>query len=81
MSKVTIELTNDDKIVVTYYSNDVVYPICDIDNNKFHISETTNINVLTLISNLIHQCGTSLRYQLIKQGFVNKPLNKSTDSK
>lgn len=43
MSKITIELTNDDKIVVTYYSNDVIYPICDIDNNNFHISETTNI--------------------------------------
>ena len=81
MSKITIELTNDDKIAVTYYSNDVVYPICDIDNNKFHISETTNINVLTLISNLIHQCGTSLRYQLNKQGIVNNALNKLTDSK
>ena len=81
MSKIIIELTNDDKIVVTYDSNNVVYPICDIDNNNFHISETTNINVLTLISNLIHQCGTSLRYQLNKQGIVNNALNKPTDGK
>ena len=81
MSKITIELTNDDKIVVTYDNNDVVYPICDIDDNKFNISETTNINVIALTTNVVYQCGASLMYQLNKQGIVNKALNKPTDGK
>ena len=81
MPKITIELTEDNKTVVNYDNGNVIYPICDIDRDNFHISETTNINVLTLISNLIHQCGTSLRYQLNKQGIVNKALNKPSDKK
>lgn len=81
MPKVIIELTKDNKTVVTYDNDSIVYPICDIDENNFHISEVTDNTILTLISNLIYQCGKSLEYQLIKQGFVNKPLNKPTNKK
>lgn len=81
MPKITIELTEDSKVTITYDHNNIVYPICDIDNNNFHISEVTNISVLTLTANVIYKCGTSLKYQLIEQGFVNKTLNKSTDGK
>ena len=81
MAKITIEITKDNKTVVTYDNGSIVYPICDIDENNFHISEVTDNAILTLIANLVHQCGTSLKYQLIKQGFVNKPLNKPTDKK
>ena len=81
MPKVIIELTEDNKTVVTYDNDSIIYPICDIDENNFHISEVTDNTILTLISNLIHQCGTSLKYQLIKQEFVNKPSNKPTEKK
>ena len=81
MPKVIIELTEDNKTVVTYDNDSIVYPICDIDENNFHISEVTDSIILTLIANFIHQCGTSLKYQLIKQGFVNKPLNNPADKK
>ena len=81
MSKITIELTKDNKTIVTYDNGSIVYPICDIDENNFHISEVTDNVILKLISQVINQCGTSLNYQLIKQGFVNKPLNKPTDCK
>ena len=81
MPKVIIELTKDNKTIVTYDNDSIVYPICDIDENNFHISEVTDNVILKLISQVINQCGTSLNYQLIKQGFVNKPLNKPADSK
>ena len=81
MSKITIELTKYNKTIVTYDNGSIVYPICDVDENNFHISDVTDVTILKLISQVINQCGTSLNYQLIKQGFVNKPLNKPTDSK
>ena len=81
MPKVIIELTKDNKTVVTYDNDSIVYPICDIDENNFHISEVTDNVILTLISDVIYKCGKSLKYQLIKQGFINKPLNKPTDKK
>ena len=81
MAKITIELTKDNKTIVTYDNGSIVYPICNIDKSNFHISGVTDNTILTLIANLVHQCGTSLKYQLIKQGFVNKPLNKFTDGK
>lgn len=81
MSKITIEITNDNKTAVTFDNGSIVYPICDIDENNFHISETTDNVILALISDVIYKCGTSIRHQLIKQGFVNKTLNKSTDGK
>ena len=81
MSKVTIKLTEDNIIIVTYDNGNLIYPICEVTENNFQISEITDISVLTLISNLLHQVGTSLRYQLIKQGIVNKPLNKPADRK
>ena len=81
MSKVTIKLTEDNIIIVTYDNGNLIYPICEVTENNFQISEITDISVLTLISNLLHQVGTALRHQLIKQGFVNKPLNKPTDRK
>ena len=81
MAKITIELTKDNKTVVTYDNGNVIYPICDIDRDNFHISEGTNVLILSLVADVIHNCGMSLNYQLIKQGFVNKPLNKPTDKK
>ena len=81
MPKVIIELTEDNKTVVTYDNDSIVYPICDIDENNFHISEITDNVILTLISDVIYQCGKSLTYQLIKQNFVNKPLNKPANGK
>ena len=81
MPKITIELTEDNKTVVTYDNGNVIYPICDIDRDNFHISEETNVLILSLVADVIHNCGMSLNYQLIKQGVVNKPLNKSTDGK
>lgn len=81
MPKITIELTEDTKTVVTYDNSNVIYPICDIDRDNFHISEETNVLILSLVADVIHNCGMSLNYQLIKQGFVNKPLNKPTDGK
>ena len=81
MPKITIELTEDNKTVVNYDNSNVIYPICDIDRDNFHISEETNVLILSLVADVIHNCGMSLNYQLIKQGFVNKPLNKPTDGK
>ena len=81
MSKVTIKLTEDNIIIVTYDNGNLIYPICEVTEDNFQISEITDISILTLISNLLHQVGTVLRNQLIKQGFVNKPLNKPTDRK
>lgn len=81
MPKVIIELTKDNKTVVTYDNDSIVYPICDVDENNFHISEVTDNAILTLIANLFHQCGTSLKHQLIKQGFVNSALNKPAEKK
>ena len=81
MPKITIELTEDNKTVVTYDNGNVIYPICDIDRDNFHINEETNVLILSLVADVIHNCGMSLNYQLIKQGFVNKPLNKPTDGK
>lgn len=81
MPKITIELTEDTKTVVTYDNGNIIYPICDIDRDNFHISEETNVLILSLVADIIHNCGMSLNYQLIKQGFVNKPLNKTTDGK
>ena len=70
MAKITIEITNDNKTIVTYDNGSIVYPICDIDENNFHISEVTDVTTLKLISQCINHCGKSLAYQLIKQGFV-----------
>ena len=81
MSKITIELTEDNKTVVTYDNGNIIYPICDVDENNFHISEETDVLILSLVADVIHQCEASLNYQLIKQGFVNKPLNKPADRK
>ena len=81
MSKVIIESTNDNKVIVTFDNGHMIYPICEVTEGNFKISEVTDINILTLISNLIHQVGTSLRFKLNKQGFVNKPLNKPTGGK
>lgn len=81
MPKITIELTKDNKTIVNYDNGNVIYPICDIDRDNFHISEETNVLILSLVADVIHNCGMSLNYQLIKQGVVNKPLNKSTDGK
>lgn len=81
MPKITIKLTEDNKAVVNYDNGNVIYPICDIDRDNFHISEETNVLILSLVADVIHNCGMSLNYQLIKQGFVNKTLNKPTDGK
>jgi hypothetical protein len=71
MAKITIELTEDNKTVVTYDNGSIVYPICDIDKSNFHISEETNVLILSLVADVIHNCGMSINNQLIKQGFVN----------
>ena len=81
MPKITIELTEDNKTVVTYDNGNIIYPICDIDRDNFHISEETNVLILSLVADVIHNCGMSLNYQLIKQGFVNKTLNNPADGK
>lgn len=81
MSKVIIKLTDDNTTIVTYDNGSIIYPICEVTETDFNISEVTDTNILILISNLIHQTGNALRHQLIKQGFVNKPLNKPTDRK
>ena len=81
MPKVIIELTEDNKTVVTYDNDSIVYPICDINRDNFHISEETNVLIISLVADVIHNCGMSINNQLIKQGFVNKPLNKPADGK
>ena len=80
MAKIIINLT-DNQTIITYDNDKLIYPICEISKNEFSISEITDTNIIILIANLIHQTGNALRYQLIKQGFVNKPLNKPTDKK
>ena len=81
MSKVIIENTDDNKVIVTFDNGHMIYPICEVTETDFNISEVTDSTILILISNLIHQTGNALRYQLIKQGIVNKPLNKPADRK
>ena len=81
MPKITIELTEDNKTVVNYDNGNIIYPICDIYRDNFHISEETNVLILSLVADVIHNCGMSLNYQLIKQGFVNKTLNNPADGK
>ena len=81
MAKITIELKDDGKSIVTYDNDGMIIPICDIDENNFHISEITDVTCLELISDAIYQCALTLKYQLVKQGFINKPLNKPSDSK
>lgn len=81
MTKIIIELDKNNKTIVTYDNGSIVYPICDIDENNFHISKETDVIILKLISQVINQCGNSLAYQLNKQGFINKPLNKPANSK
>ena len=81
MSKIIIELDENNKIIVTYNNDKLEYPICDVSDDNFHINETTDILTLSLVAEVIYQLARSLTYQLIKQNFVNKPLNKSTDGK
>lgn len=81
MPKIIIELTKDNKTIVTYDNGSIIYPICDVDENNFHISEVTDNIMLTLIADIINQCGKALSYQLIEQGFVNKPSNKPSEKK
>ena len=81
MSKVTIEITDDNKTIVTFDNGHMIYPICEVTETDFNISEVTDISILTLICTLLYKTGISLRYQLSKQGFVYKTLNKPSDSK
>ena len=81
MSKITIELKDNGKTIVTYDNDSIIIPICDIDENNYHISEVTDIITLELISELIYKCGLTLKHQLNKQEFINKTLNKPTDRK
>lgn len=81
MSKITIELKDNGNTIVTYDNDSMIIPICDIDENGYNISEITDIMCLKLISETIYQCGLTLKYQLVAQGFENKPLNNLTDRK
>lgn len=81
MAKIIIELDKNNKTIVTYNNDKLDYPICDVSDDNFHISETTNVLILTLVAEVIYQLARSLNYQLIKQNFVNKPLNKPADKK
>ena len=81
MSKITIEIKDNSKTIVTYDNDSIIIPICDCDENNYHISEVTDITCLELISDAIYQCALTLKYQLVKQGFINKPLNKPADRK
>lgn len=81
MSKVTIEITDDNKTVVTFDNGQIIYPICEVTETDFNISEVTDISILTLICTLLCKTGISLRYQLSKQGFVYKTLNKPADGR
>lgn len=62
MTKIIIELDKDNKTVVTYNNDKLDYPICDIDNNNFHISETTDVIILSLVTEVIYQLAKSLAY-------------------
>ena len=81
MAKIIIELDKNNKAVVTYNNDKLEYPICDVSDDNFHISETTDVLILTLVTEVIYQLAKSLTYQLIKQKFVNKPLNKPANKK
>ena len=81
MAKIIIELDENNKTIVTYNNDKLEYPICDVSDDNFHISETTDIIILSLVAEVIYQLARSLNYQLIKQNFVNKPLNKLADKK
>ena len=81
MAKITIELTKDNKTIVTYDNGSIIYPICEVTETDFNISKVTDVTILTLICTLLCKTGSSLRFQLSKQGFVNKPLNKLADGK
>ena len=81
MSKVTIEITDDNKTVVTFDNGHMIYPICEVTETNFNISEVTDVSILTLICTLLCKTGTSLRYQLSKQGFIYKTLNKPDNGK
>ncbi len=81
MTKIIIELDKNNKTIVTYNNDKLEYPICDVSDDNFHISETTDVLILTLVSEVIYQLAKSLNYQLIKQNFVNKTLNKPSDKK
>ena len=81
MTKIIIELDKNNKTIVTFNDDKLDYPICDADDNNFHISETTNVLIVTLVTEVLCKTGSSLRYQLSKQGFVYKTLNKPADKK
>lgn len=81
MSKVTIEITKDNKTVIEYDNGEIIYPICEVTETNFNISNVTDKIILNLISDVLFNVGTSLRYQLSKQGFVFNALNKPTNGK
>ena len=81
MAKIIIELDKNNKTIVTFNDDKLEYPICDVSDDNFHISETTDVLILTLVTEVIYQLAKSLTYQLIKQNFVNKPLNKPAEKK
>ena len=81
MAKITIELNKNNDVVITYDNGSIIYPICKANENSFIISKETNIAIISLIAKTTIECGKSLEYQLIKQGFVNKPLNKPDNGK
>ena len=81
MQKIIIEIKDNGKTIVTYDNDSLIIPICDCDENNYHISEVTDITSLVLISEVIYKCGLTLKQQLVKQGFINKALNKPADAK
>lgn len=81
MSKVTIEITDDNKTVVTFDNGHIIYPICEVTETDFNISKVTDVTIITLICKLLCNTGSSLRFQLNKQGFAYKTLNKPADGK
>lgn len=82
MPKIVINIENNDEITITYESfKYTVYPICNVNNNKFTINTETNKDILILISNFIHQTGLALREQLIQQKIAYDASNKPTKKK
>ena len=82
MAKIAIEITKYSEVVVTYINNkNEEYNIVKADTKNFNINNALDKNIIILISNVIHQLDMAFKDQLIKQGFVNKPLNKPTDGK
>jgi len=81
MSKIIIELTDDYKTIVTYDNNHIVYPICDVTEDEFHINETTNSVVLKLISSVIHALGMSLKSMIFDKNSKFNAFSKPSDSK